>query len=114
MPADPKPRKRHRATQQEWEQLRIQACENARWRCQACSEMRTLTIHHLVPRSQGGDDTIGNLMALCGHGTAGCHGDVTANRPHALAAVRRNLTPQQTRYIIERKGEAWLDRRYPL
>lgn len=32
------------------------------------------SIHHRKRRSQGGDNRLSNLAALCGHGTSGCHG----------------------------------------
>lgn len=87
-------------------------------RCQVC-RARTLALdpHHLVPRSQGGDDVIPNFAALCiwappGH-TTGCHARVTANDPETLRALRASLDALQLAYIVERKGEAWLERRYP-
>lgn len=38
------------------------------------------TGHHVVSRSLGGRD--GPLVDLCGHGTAGCHGEAEALRLH--------------------------------
>lgn len=35
--------------------------------------------HHRKLRSQGGADTMENLIMLCGSGTTGCHGWVHAN-----------------------------------
>lgn len=32
------------------------------------------SVHHRKLRSQGGDNSLSNLVALCGHGSAGCHG----------------------------------------
>jgi hypothetical protein len=32
------------------------------------------SIHHRKLRSQGGNNSPANLVALCGHGTVGCHG----------------------------------------
>lgn len=87
-------------------------------RCQMCNA-RTLALdpHHLVPRSQGGDDVQPNFAALCiwpppGF-TSGCHKRITENDPAALRRLRATLDPLQVAYIVERKGEAWLDRRYP-
>lgn len=31
------------------------------------------SIHHRKLRSQGGDNRLSNLVAVCGHGTSGCH-----------------------------------------
>lgn len=43
--------------------------------CKLCSksiEIAKMQIHHIIPLSDGGDDTISNLITLC----AGCHSDI--------------------------------------
>jgi 5-methylcytosine-specific restriction endonuclease McrA len=72
-----------------------------------------LTRHHLVPRSQGGDDIDDNLVPLCGDGVSGCHGDVEAYRPGARHSLRIALTRQEVEYVTAKKGRAWLDNAYP-
>lgn len=44
------------------------------------------SIHHRQLRSQGGDNRLSNLVAVCGHGTAGCHGDIHASPAKAREA----------------------------
>ncbi len=39
------------------------------WRCQFCSSMQNLQVHHLKYRSQSGGDEEQNLITLC----AECH-----------------------------------------
>lgn len=59
----------------DWEsyaELRREVLERDGWRCQYCGTTQNLEVHHLVPRSQGGDDDAQNLITLC----ARCHGDV--------------------------------------
>jgi len=73
-----------------------------------CGE-RWNELHHVVPRSQSGDDWYDNLVPLC----ADCHRKVTDNRLECLMLLRWALKPAQTRYCIERKGEGWLDKKYP-
>lgn len=91
----------------------------ARGRCQLCGAQPAgwpgLTWHHIVPRGSPhfGDDSEDNGACLCGTGTTGCHGDVEARRPEALARFRASMTQPQLDYVIEKKGAAWLDRRYP-
>lgn len=69
----------------------------------------------MVPRSQGGDDVRANIMPLC----TACHWqlDQGAGQRHASIKwdVRRwiNSEPDVLRYVLERKGQPWLDRRYP-
>lgn len=49
-------------------------------KCESCGEELfgrrgiEYSIHHRKRRSQGGDNRLSNLVALCGHGTSGCHG----------------------------------------
>ena len=42
--------------------------------CERCCRNGALTMHHRLKRSHGGLWTPENIVALCGHGTAGCHG----------------------------------------
>ena len=39
------------------------------WRCLKCRLRHALTPHHVIPRSQGGDDAADNLATLC----VSCH-----------------------------------------
>ncbi|WP_280420058.1 HNH endonuclease [Nocardia carnea] len=48
-------------------------------RCERCGRPGQTTIHHRRKKGQGGLWAPSNLLALCGHGTAGCHGWVEAN-----------------------------------
>lgn len=88
-------------------------------RCQLCGA-RTLALdpHHIVPRSQGGDDVLGNIAPLCTFPPSdapglGCHARITENDPGALRAFRETLDELQVAYVLERKGAAWLEGRYP-
>jgi hypothetical protein len=45
-----------------------------------CCGASNPTKHHVVPRSQGGHK--GPMLHLCGHGTAGHHGDAEHKRLH--------------------------------
>jgi hypothetical protein len=48
------------------------------WRCRvpACSARRNLQEHHIVFRSRGGDDELGNRVSICPwHHLRGIHGD---------------------------------------
>lgn len=52
------------------------------WHCASCGDELygrrgiEYSLHHRKRRSQGGDNRPSNLVALCGHGTSGCHGAV--------------------------------------
>jgi 5-methylcytosine-specific restriction endonuclease McrA len=105
---DPKPRKRVVNPDAGVGKLRQERA------CRVCGQ-RTMLLerHHLVKRSQGGDDVDENIVPLCGDGVAGCHGRVEAKHRETLVALRKALRPDELDYIILRKGEAWLDRMYP-
>jgi len=81
--------------------------------CRVCGTRWPLTRHHLIKRSQGGDDIDDNLVPLCGNGTTGCHGRVEARDSNTLHLLRHLLTPEEVAYCKAKKGEAWLDRMYP-
>lgn len=94
----------------------------AEGRCRLCSRPGhtvQLSRHHLIPRGQLGGDVDANLVPLCGHGSAGCHGDVEQYRNQARAKLRARLTEDEIRYVyrrmaqLGRNGEAWLDASYP-
>ena len=105
---DPKPERRHKATQSEWEHLRALKLTG----CRLCGAVNA-TLHHIVPRSLGGDDVADNLCSLCGSGTTGCHGLVEARDPYVLSAIRAALTPDELAYCIGKVGAGRFDRMYP-
>lgn len=84
--------------------------------CQVCGKPRPwqVSVHHIIPRGQGGDDVPANFALLCGHGTVGCHGDVEARRNGARERLRAAMTSDQLAYVTQKKSQAWLDRMYPL
>ena len=85
--------------------------------CQLCGRTfprHWLTVHHIVERSVGGDDVEANFALVCGDGTLECHGAITERRPGARHRLRKTLSEDQVAYVTAKKGEAWLDRHYPL
>lgn len=80
--------------------------------CELCGVRRSESFHHVVPQGQGGDDCLENGAALCGDGTRLCHGRVEHDS-RARAELRPRLRPEVVAYAVERKGQAWFDRRYP-
>jgi len=57
-----------------YETLRQQVLRRDGWRCQSCGTMANLEVHHKQFRSQSGDDSEENLIALCATCHAGAHG----------------------------------------
>lgn len=113
--ADPKPEPRVKSP----EALR-EAREAFRGHpCVACGDGRVgVSLHHVVPRSQGGDDVVENLVPLCGDGTRGCHGLLETHGPgweRVAARVRAFVLGRASRtgYVVGKIGRERFDRRYP-
>jgi 5-methylcytosine-specific restriction endonuclease McrA len=65
---EPKP-ERLRSDALSYESLRQLVLRRDGWRCQSCSTMSNLEVHHKQFRSHSGDDSEENLITLC----ARCH-----------------------------------------
>jgi 5-methylcytosine-specific restriction endonuclease McrA len=77
-------------------------------RCRLCGYRRSLARHHLVKRSQGGDDVDANLVPLC----VACHDGVESSLGFR-ALLRRVLRPEEWAYIVAKIGEARARQQYP-
>jgi 5-methylcytosine-specific restriction endonuclease McrA len=109
--ADPKPRKRHRASQAEWKEIRA-AFRRSDCCCWTCPANWT-ELHHILNRAHSGDDVIENLAPLC----AECHQRIEARDPFTRSLLRQSLMPSNIAYLSSRLAEnvgGWLERNYPL
>lgn len=107
MHADPKPARR--LVNRRAGQVKVAA----EGQCRSCRNRYGLERHHLVPRSLGGDDVEANIVPLC----QDCHGTFerqSVERRRVGERIRLSLAPDEVTYILERKGQAFLDRYYPL
>lgn len=70
--------------------------------CAACGAPKD-SIHHLVQKGSPhhGDDVVENMIGICGHGTAGCHGAY-----HGSPYVVRTFLLEE-----ERRDTEWVSRR---
>jgi HNH endonuclease len=103
---DPKPPPR--LVTSDWKPLRAQKTGP----CRACGSYQWVELHHAVPRSLGGGDVEDNLLPLCHT----CHmewEDRGQRWPMIAAAVRDSLSPAEHAYIVQTKGEDFLERYYP-
>lgn len=109
MSFDPKPPKRYRASQAEWNDIRDAFVND---RCWCCDDVWT-ELHHILNRSHSGDDRIANLAPLC----ASCHRLIEARDPVTRSLLRWALMPSNHAYLRYRLGETlegWLERNYPV
>lgn len=121
---DPKPMSRHR------DQERLDAMRPPYAQCPLCNSRFDrypgCTRHHVIKKSQGGDDWRANIVWLCGDGTRGCHGLIEAGDRSTRRRLRLYLErerPETIRYVVRKistrnraplsAGVEWLDRHYP-
>jgi hypothetical protein len=99
---------RVKASREQWKKLQ----EEKRGPCRVSglSPHMGVELHHLCPRSQGGDDVANNLVPL----SREVHRKVEANDYETRSRLRANLSDAEIAYCIEKKGHAWLERRYPM
>jgi hypothetical protein len=107
MIGDPKPAKRIVMPS------RVRAKVLVEGRCRICGRTGPLNGHHLVPRSQGGDDVWENIVPLCGSGVMGCHGMIEERAAGWRSRLRAELTLDEVRYVTAKKSWAWLADHYP-
>ena len=92
---DPKPTRRIVASKAEWQAI----ADAKQGPCRICRRVEsngsvhsTIELHHLVRRSQGGDDVADNIVPLCG----ACHRDYHNGR---LGGVSIRMTSSERRYV---------------
>lgn len=107
---EPDPRPVHRLRNRNAGRVK---CLSPESECRLCGTRRGLERHHLVPRSQTGDDVDANLVPLCGPFENACHRRITENDADALALLRGRLWPEEEAYVAFRMGWGWLEGRYP-
>lgn len=115
---DPKPRPTQRRPARTVDPTATRAAVLRERGCVVCGRPAA-TGHHVLPRGRGGDDVAENLVALCGSGTTGCHGDIENRDPAAsralgdyLVAERRDVVAYLRRKLGIRPARAFLYRRY--
>lgn len=85
-----------------------QVRERDLWRCRACGKAELLEVHHITFRSQGGEDTLENLITLCKHHHMAAHRyEISKEELHALREYSFSTLSQlrkvglQQRYITD-------------
>lgn len=89
--------------------------------CRPClhlfgKRVRASNTHHLLGRGQRGDDLPENLIPMCGHGSAGCHGALHGNpyesplggrvtAQDVRQAIGLNVRPPEVAYLVWKLGE---------
>ena len=63
--------KKLRQDAEAYARLRRKVLKRDGWKCQNCGSKEQLDVHHIIPRSRGGEDDERNLVTLC----RTCHND---------------------------------------
>ena len=107
---DAKPKARYRATAREWKEIKEQFAHQC---CVVCGLSNT-ELHHITPRSQGGDDVVENLVPICFRH----HTDFESHAPgweRIAGHIRAYILARESRlgYVLGKIGEVRFRRRYP-
>lgn len=86
-----------------WQQI-IDSKQGA---CRVCTAPPPNEMHHLIPRSQGGNDTEANIVPLCGV----CHDLIERRDPIAGMKLAISLTDAEYAFMVHHGGEGILERR---
>jgi len=85
-------------------ELRDDVCKRANYKCQKCGRSLygskvPFHVHHVKPRSEGGDDGLENLQLLCEicHSKLPKHGQVKRGRKRRLADERKAREQRRSR-----------------
>lgn len=91
------------ATKEEWAAIRANKgyCRMVNEHC-----FGKIELHHLVPRSRGGDDVPANIVGLC----TWHHAAVSGNVKPALEALAEQLHDAEYAYIVGKLGEGGIGR----
>lgn len=80
--------------------------------CEVCAIAYATNFHHRKNRSQGGRWTPENGLDVCGSGSTGCHGFITANPKLSYEygwAVRSRMNPELVAVRLAGRGWTFLD-----
>lgn len=106
-----KPYRRTVASRKQWEVISAEKIGPCRV-CGAVAENGKLYglihLHHLVARSDGGDDVADNIVPLCPHD----HDAITRRDKGTALVMLMTLTDAEYSYAIHRGGEDYFDRCY--
>lgn len=80
------------------ERVKLQAKRLAHFRCVICQQP-FVEVHHIVPSSEGGHDTLDNAAPLC----ASCH-DLYGNNPAKRKQIRQ-MRDEWYRIVEQRLGD---------
>ena len=92
-----------------WNIIRRKVLERDGARCQICGSNADLSVHHIIPLSEGGDSTMGNLRCLC----FSCHQKEHGRRMPFIRVKKTKIRIRhQPMYVPAILACEWLNMRY--
>lgn len=98
-------------TGDEWKIIRDEVIRRDNFRCIRCDEqlpMKSLTVHHMIPRCKGGGSNTENLISLCRY----CHDIVESNglqtRADIIGSTSNEIDRFETRGRQTSDWHAWV------
>lgn len=78
------------------------------FKCALCDDTRGLQVHHAIPRGQGGNDALHNLITLCWRCHCVAHGTKIADYPEHITPewIEQSCIEYLSDYYAER-GYLW-------
>ena len=92
----------------EWKAVAKVIKKRDKYACQSCGSKLGLTVHHILPRSDGGNDLPDNLITLCSY----CHDEVESlelKDKWQIVDMKRNrkYIKQDKKIVSDEKAEDW-------
>lgn len=75
--------------------------------CALCGSNRQLQIHHVVKRSQGGTNSMHNLITLCSTCHANAHNQMMNICPHSFEVVQQHIVEYLADYYADEFDPDW-------
>ena len=91
-------RSRLKLGKDEYKRLSNAVLHRDKYKCRFCKTRNNLHVHHIVYRSQGGDDVDSNLCVLCDH----CHDGI--HRPNPSNGAMLLILPVKEGETVDANG----------
>lgn len=75
------------------------------YRCALCDSTKSLQVHHVIPRSEGGSNQLQNLICLCWKCHAVAHGTTMPDYPDYV--TREYIVQECVEYVADLYAGDW-------
>ncbi len=89
-------------------QTRKEVYKRDDYMCALCGGTRGLQVHHVTARSQGGSNSLHNLITLCHICHANAHNNMMSVCPHSFADIQQHIVEYLADFYLEDYSPDWL------